>query len=56
MCILVQVVNVTYKTNLMKLKNFVMIKFNNDSVVQPRESEVSLNLNDEWTAIYGSDK
>lgn len=32
-------VNATYKKNLMKLNKFVMVKFENDSVVQPRESE-----------------
>lgn len=31
--------NPTYKQNLMKLKNFVMVKFLRDSMVQPRESE-----------------
>lgn len=43
------VINVTYKTNLMKLQNFVMVKFNNDSVVQPKETE--------WFGFYkpGSD-
>jgi len=29
----------SYKQNLMKLKNFVMVKFLKDSMVQPRESE-----------------
>jgi len=29
----------SYKQNLMKLKNFVMVKFLRDSMVQPRESE-----------------
>lgn len=32
-------VNKTYRTNLMKLKNFVMVKFTKDSMVRPRESE-----------------
>jgi len=31
--------NPVYKQNLMKLKNFVMVKFLRDSMVQPRESE-----------------
>lgn len=29
----------SYKTNLMKLQNFVMVKFSLDSMVQPKESE-----------------
>jgi len=31
--------NEAYKTNLMKLKNFVMVKFLKDTMVDPRESE-----------------
>lgn len=31
--------NSTYRENLLKLKNLVLVKFNNDSIVQPRESE-----------------
>lgn len=31
--------NVTYKKNLLQLKNLVLVKFNNDSMVYPRESE-----------------
>jgi len=31
--------NQTYKTNLQKLKNFVMIKFTEDTMVQPKDSE-----------------
>ena len=31
------------KTNLMNLKNFVMVEFENDTVVQPKESEVRWN-------------
>jgi len=31
--------NADYKRNLMKLKNFVMVKFLRDSMVQPKESE-----------------
>lgn len=34
-----KIVNETYRINLMKLKNFVMVKFLNDSMVQPKESE-----------------
>ena len=34
-------VNSTYKENMLSLQNFAMIKFLNDTVVQPRESEVS---------------
>jgi len=41
-------VNPAYKTNLMKLKNFVMVKFLRDSMVQPKDSE--------WFGFYkGSD-
>lgn len=42
-------VNETYKTNLMKLKNFVMLRFNNDTIVQPKDTE--------WFGFYkpGSD-
>uniref|UniRef100_A0A7S4HJU5 Palmitoyl-protein thioesterase 1 n=1 Tax=Vannella robusta TaxID=1487602 RepID=A0A7S4HJU5_9EUKA len=32
-------VNSTYKENMLSLQNFAMIKFLNDTVVQPRESE-----------------
>jgi len=32
-------VNQTYKDNILSLENFAMIKFLNDTVVQPRESE-----------------
>ena len=35
-------VNQTYKDNILSLQNFAMIKFLNDTVVQPRESEVSI--------------
>lgn len=31
-------VNQTYKNNLGRLDHFVMVKFDNDSMVQPRES------------------
>ena len=36
-----------YKTNLMKLKNFVMVMFGKDTMVDPKETEVwkSLVLN-----------
>eukprot|EP01095_Lingulamoeba_sp_RSL-Kostka_P003400 TRINITY_DN14389_c0_g1_i1.p1 TRINITY_DN14389_c0_g1~~TRINITY_DN14389_c0_g1_i1.p1 ORF type:complete len:307 (-),score=111.74 TRINITY_DN14389_c0_g1_i1:221-1141(-) len=42
--------NATYKENMLKLKNFVMVKFLNDTVVIPRESE--------WFGFYapGQDK
>ena len=36
-----QKVNKDYKTNLMKLENFVMVKFSEDTMVDPKESEVS---------------
>merc|ERR1712002_807896 len=32
-------VNQTYKTNLLKLKNFVMVMFSKDTMVDPKESE-----------------
>ncbi|XP_022102297.1 palmitoyl-protein thioesterase 1-like [Acanthaster planci] len=43
-------VNETYKTNLQKLKKFVMVMFGNDTMVQPKESE--------WFGFYepGQDK
>ena len=31
--------NKTYIKNLLKLKNFIMIKFNNDTIVEPKETE-----------------
>eukprot|EP01137_Pigoraptor_chileana_P009704 Opistho-2@58351 len=42
--------NATYKQNLLTLKNFVMVKFTKDTMVQPRESE--------WFGFYepGQDK
>uniref|UniRef100_A0A7S3DD21 Palmitoyl-protein thioesterase 1 n=1 Tax=Palpitomonas bilix TaxID=652834 RepID=A0A7S3DD21_9EUKA len=42
--------NDQYKTNLMSLNTFVMVKFNNDTMVQPRDSE--------WFGFYklGQDK
>lgn len=33
--------NVTQKNNLLKLKNFVLVKFLQDEMVDPRDSEVS---------------
>jgi palmitoyl-protein thioesterase len=43
-------VNETYKTNLQKLKKFVMVMFGKDTMVQPKESE--------WFGFYkpGQDK
>lgn len=35
-----QSVNESYKENLMALKKFVMVKFFNDSIVDPVDSEV----------------
>lgn len=35
-----QGVNESYKRNLMALKKFVMVKFLNDSIVDPVDSEV----------------
>jgi len=42
--------NATYKANLMTLENFVMVKFDNDTMVQPKISE--------WFGFYvaGQDK
>ena len=37
---LLQTKNQTYITNLQKLKNFVMVMFTEDTMVQPKESEV----------------
>lgn len=36
---LFQNINELYKINLQKLKNFVMVKFTKDTIVQPIESE-----------------
>ncbi|KAL4235808.1 Palmitoyl-protein thioesterase 1 [Mactra antiquata] len=43
-------VNQTYKTNMLKLKNLVLVKFLQDTMVEPRESE--------WFGFYtpGQDK
>jgi hypothetical protein len=38
--------NSTYKENLMKLKNFVMVKFLQDTMVIPKESEVRKDFGD----------
>ena len=35
--------NPEYKTNLMKLKNFVMVMFGKDTMVDPKETEVPLH-------------
>lgn len=45
-----QVKNPDYKANLLKLRNFVMVLFDTDSIVQPKESE--------WFGFFepGSDK
>ncbi|XP_046995486.1 palmitoyl-protein thioesterase 1 [Schistocerca americana] len=31
--------NETYRTNLLKLKNLILVRFNNDTIVEPRETE-----------------
>jgi len=36
-----QQVNASYKTNLQQLNSLVLVKFDNDTMVEPRESEVS---------------
>ena len=38
--------NPTYANNLKSLKNFVMVMFNQDTMVQPRESSVCIYLSD----------
>ena len=38
--IVFQKINPAYKANLQKLKNFVMVMFKQDTMVQPKESEV----------------
>jgi len=39
-CLFLQGVNESYKKNLMALKKFVMVKFLNDTIVDPVDSEV----------------
>ncbi len=34
-----QVINATYKTNLLSLKNMLLVMFTKDTMVTPRESE-----------------
>lgn len=43
-------INKSYRDNLLKLKNFVLVMFTNDTMVVPKESE--------WFAFYtpGQDK
>ena len=48
-----QKVNVQYKTNLQKLENFVMIKFTEDTMVVPKESEVRLQKSCIEGRVYG---
>jgi len=45
-----RVINTNYRENLLKLKNFVMVMFTNDTMVIPKESE--------WFTFYspGQDK
>jgi len=45
-----RVINKNYRENLLKLKNFIMVMFTNDTMVIPKESE--------WFAFYspGQDK
>lgn len=45
-----RVVNESYRTNLLKLKNFVLVMFSNDTMVIPKESA--------WFSFYtpGQDK
>jgi len=37
-----QHVNASYKTNLQQLNSLVLVKFDNDTMVEPRESEVCI--------------
>jgi len=37
-----QVFNESYKTNLLNIKNLVLVMFENDTMVIPRESAVSV--------------
>jgi len=39
-----QHVNASYKTNLQQLNGLVLVKFDNDTMVEPRESEVSVSV------------
>ncbi len=43
-CYFCQVVNETYKKNLMSLNKFVMVKFLQDTMVDPVDSEVHRSL------------
>jgi len=36
-----QHINASYKTNLQQLNNLVLVMFDNDTMVEPKESEVS---------------
>lgn len=38
--------NQAYKDNILKLKNLVLVKFNLDTMVVPRESEVRIAVHD----------
>ena len=45
MCgVVLQHMNASYKTNLQQLNSLVLVKFDNDTMVEPRESEVSLSV------------
>jgi len=39
-----RIINTSYRENLLKLKNFVLVMFTNDTIVIPKESE--------WFAFY----
>lgn len=43
-CIIFPQMILQYKTNLMKLKNFVMVMFAKDTMVDPKETEVWISL------------
>lgn len=47
---LFQTVNRTYFDNLTKLNNFVLVKFLNDSMILPKESEVNV-VGDTWSNV-----
>ena len=36
--------NPAYKKNLLQIKNLVLVKFLKDTMVDPKESEVSINM------------
>jgi len=51
---LMQQVNASYKTNLEKLNSLVLVMFENDTMVEPRESEVGrpITFTYCWSIVY----